>query len=353
MGGQSRARHKIGRRTTSLNPLVHPDEHAGGVTLHHGDRRRIHCHPVLAKYFAAAIIVQCLMQFFGAWIMQALEEPHERQLLSDQGIAYDELEAEFCTANGIGQTECSTTMSSWNDAVGGLPGSSGPWDFWHSFQFVTSTTTTVGWGKMAPLTNEGRIFAVVLGTVGIPVTLVTFTLIGVYLKRLVHFSLFHVGKLFIKNIRDSALNVATVFVSVVICWVYIFAIAAYYDSAALNGNKAVFETYYEAVYFCAISFTTIGYGDFLVEPQNPNAPDDGVATGVHSIFFTISLFVGISLYSMLLAVIQHLIETKQLQAAEHLDDAGDELAAGIIVHDHHDEDDNGDPRRAQTFSASL
>ena len=40
---------------------------------------------------------------------------------------------------------------------------------------------------------------------------------------------------------------------------------------------------------------------------------------------------------MLLAVIQHLIETKQLQAAEHLDDAGDELAAGIIVHDHHDE----------------
>jgi len=34
---------------------------------------------------------------------------------------------------------------------------------------------------------------VVLGTVGIPVTLVTFTLIGVYLKRLVHFSLFHVG----------------------------------------------------------------------------------------------------------------------------------------------------------------
>lgn len=58
---------------------------------------------------------------------------------------------------------------------------------------------------------------------------------------------------------------------------------------------------------------------------------------VHSVFFTISLFVGISLYSMVLAVIQHSIETKQLQAAEHLGDAGDELAAGIIVHDHHDE----------------
>jgi len=55
------------------------------------------------------------------------------------------------------------------------------------------------------------------------------------------------------------------------------------------------------------------------------------------VLFTISLFVGISLYSMLLAVIQHSIETKQLQAAEHLDDAGDELAAGIIVHDHHGE----------------
>ena len=63
----------------------------------------------------------------------------------------------------------------------------------------------------------------VLGTFGIPITLVTFGVIGVYLKRIVHFSLFHLETLVLNNPpRDDALNGTTVIVSVVICWVYIF-----------------------------------------------------------------------------------------------------------------------------------
>jgi len=60
-------------------------------------------------------------------------------------------------------------------------------------------------------------------------------------------------------------------------------IAAYYNSEALNANKAVFETYFEAVYFSVISFTTIGYGDFLVEPRDPDDPSDDAAVGARQL----------------------------------------------------------------------
>lgn len=42
------------------------------------------------------------------------------------------------------------------------------WDLFHSFYFTTVTMATVGYGDMAPLTNAGKVVAILYGFMGAP-----------------------------------------------------------------------------------------------------------------------------------------------------------------------------------------
>ncbi|EHB06497.1 Potassium channel subfamily K member 15 [Heterocephalus glaber] len=109
------------------------------------------------------------------------------------------------------------------------------WKFAGSFYFAITVITTIGYGHAAPGTDSGRVFCMFYALLGIPLTLVTFQSLG-------------------ERPRVSTENM--VVAGLLVC-VATLALGA--------ATFAHFEgwTFFHAYYYCFITLTTIGFGDFV------------------------------------------------------------------------------------------
>ena len=57
------------------------------------------------------------------------------------------------------------------------------WNNLDSFYFTVVTVTTIGYGDIAPLTNEGKIFTILFSFMGVGMAFYFFTLFGNYVYR--------------------------------------------------------------------------------------------------------------------------------------------------------------------------
>ncbi|KAL3231991.1 hypothetical protein MRX96_023078 [Rhipicephalus microplus] len=106
------------------------------------------------------------------------------------------------------------------------------WSFGHSFFFSSTIITTIGYGNITPLSTGGKIFCIVYGLIGIPLTLI---LLSAH-STSASFHLFIVGLLVV---------------------VFFFLVPA-----AIFSSLEPEWDYVDSLYYCFISLTTIGLGDF-------------------------------------------------------------------------------------------
>ncbi|XP_048203430.1 potassium channel subfamily K member 15 [Perognathus longimembris pacificus] len=136
------------------------------------------------------------------------------------------------------------------------------WKFAGSFYFAITVITTIGYGHAAPGTDSGKVFCMFYALLGIPLTLVTFQSLGERLNALVRHLLLAAKRcLGLQRPRVSTENMV---VAGLLACVATLALGA----AAF----AHFEgwTFFHAYYYCFITLTTIGFGDF-VALQNDEA----------------------------------------------------------------------------------
>lgn len=129
------------------------------------------------------------------------------------------------------------------------------WKFEGAFYFATTVLTTIGYGHSTPATYGGKTFCMFYALAGIPLGLVMFQSIGERLNTFVAFSLKYCKKcLKMKTTEVSETNLI-LFVSIVSCIVMTTGAAAF--SAWESWN------YFDAFYYCFITLTTIGFGDYV------------------------------------------------------------------------------------------
>nr|XP_004669334.2 potassium channel subfamily K member 15 [Jaculus jaculus] len=129
------------------------------------------------------------------------------------------------------------------------------WKFAGSFYFAITVITTIGYGHAAPGTDSGKVFCMFYALLGIPLTLVTFQSLGERLNALVRRLLLAAKRcLGLRRPRVSAQNM--VVAGLLVCTVTLALGAAAF---------AHFEgwTFFHAYYYCFITLTTIGFGDFV------------------------------------------------------------------------------------------
>ncbi|KAK2883684.1 hypothetical protein Q8A67_017321 [Cirrhinus molitorella] len=136
------------------------------------------------------------------------------------------------------------------------------WRFAGSFYFAITVITTIGYGHAAPSTDGGKVFCMFYALLGIPLTLVMFQSLGERINTFVKYLLHRLKKcLGLRNTEVSMANM--VCIGLISCM------------STLCVGAAAFSRYedwsfFHAYYYCFITLTTIGFGDY-VALQKDNA----------------------------------------------------------------------------------
>ncbi|KAG7229635.1 hypothetical protein INR49_012679 [Caranx melampygus] len=132
------------------------------------------------------------------------------------------------------------------------------WKFAGSFYFAITVITTIGkysYGHVTPRTDAGKAFCMFYALLGIPLTLVMFQSLGERINTLVRYLLRRAKQgLGLQKTEVSMGNM--VLVGLLSCMSTLCIGAAAFSH---------FEewTYFNAYYYCFITLTTIGFGDFV------------------------------------------------------------------------------------------
>lgn len=169
----------------------------------------------------------------------------------------------------------------------------------------------VGYGHSTPNTIGGKLFTMCYAIVGIPLGLVMFQSIGERLNKFSSVVIRNVKKLLrCKNVDASEINLICVVMTL--------------SSLTIAGGAAAFSryegwTYFDSVYYCFITLTTIGFGD-MVALQKDDALDkkpEYVAFALIFILFGLAI-VAASLNLLVLRFVTMNTEDERRDEAEAL-----------------------------------
>uniref|UniRef100_A0A8D8NN46 Two pore potassium channel protein sup-9 n=1 Tax=Culex pipiens TaxID=7175 RepID=A0A8D8NN46_CULPI len=136
------------------------------------------------------------------------------------------------------------------------------WKFSGAFYYATTVLTTIGYGHSTPSTVSGKIFTMCYAAIGIPLGLVMFQSIGERVNRLSSY-IVHAVKTSFNCKKAIASEIDLILVVTTL------------SSLTIAGGAAAFSkfenwSYFDSVYYCFITLTTIGFGD-MVALQKDNA----------------------------------------------------------------------------------
>ncbi|XP_064603265.1 potassium channel subfamily K member 16-like [Liolophura sinensis] len=193
-----------------------------------------------------------------------------------------------------------------------LHNDSSVWDYTGSMSFVVTVLTTIGYGHLAPASHFGKIVCVFYALVGIPLTLLLLNEVSSKLHRV--------------SLRISEVNFcrshprANGFVGcalILSLGVFIMLIIPAAVIKALEG-----WTFVEGIYYCFITLSTIGFGDYIAGIHTP-----GMNGAWWAHIYKVGLFVwvlfGLAYLTLVIKNIMHIfsesiypVETRNRQAIQ-------------------------------------
>ncbi|XP_069357874.1 potassium channel subfamily K member 1-like isoform X2 [Maniola hyperantus] len=241
------------------------------------------------------VMAMALYLTMGASVFQALEGPVERA--TEQRLAklkMDFLNDHPCLADEDLETLLDEVIRASNRGVSASRNvSGGPnWTFGQSLFFSSTVVTTIGYGHVTPLSKPGKLFCMVYALLGIPLTLVLLSALverlllpATSLLRSLNAALGHLYRPF--TIRLVHLMII---VSILVVFFLLLPAAAF---AALEPEW----DYLDSFYYCFISLTTIGLGDYIPGdyPDQPYRP-------VYKVAATFYLIIGLTFLMLTLTV---------------------------------------------------
>ncbi|XP_054616945.1 potassium channel subfamily K member 3a [Dunckerocampus dactyliophorus] len=134
------------------------------------------------------------------------------------------------------------------------------WQLAGSFYFAITVITTIGYGHAAPSTDGGKVFCMVYALLGIPLTLVMFQSVGERINTFVRYLLHRLKKcLGMRQTEVSMFNMVTV--GLISCMITLCV-------GALAFSHFEGWSFFHAYYYCFITLTTIGFGDYVALQNN-------------------------------------------------------------------------------------
>ncbi|XP_005399912.1 PREDICTED: potassium channel subfamily K member 6 [Chinchilla lanigera] len=238
----------------------------------------------------------------GALLVARLERPQEARLRAELGSlreqlllrspcveppALDAFVERVLAAGRLGRSVLA-------NASGAANTSDPAWDFASALFFASTLVTTVGYGYTTPLTDAGKAFSLAFALLGVPTTMLLLTASAQRLALLLtRVPLSWLSLRWGWDRRRAARwhLVALLAVVVTICFLVPAVVFAY-----LEENWS----FLDAFYFCFISLSTIGLGDY-VPGEAPGQPYQAL----YKVLVTVYLFVGLVAMVLVVQTFRH------------------------------------------------
>ncbi|XP_003371897.1 TWiK family of potassium channels protein 7 [Trichinella spiralis] len=207
-----------------------------------------------------------------SWYFQASKGLHDLKV-----VLCEAFETDFVTVDMIDYSSSGDTSEISNSV----------WTIQSSVFFAITTMVTIGYGNVVPMTAEGRLLCIIFALFGCPLAIITIGNLGKFLSETVVFLYNKIqrGKmLLMKNIAirfpllkglnnyDNFETTSLTYEDIVvddtgISAFFVLSIFVFYNAAgALLFTSMERWSFMDSLYFCFISISTVGFGDFV--PKN-------------------------------------------------------------------------------------
>ncbi|XP_045388076.1 potassium channel subfamily K member 6 [Lemur catta] len=248
-------------------------------------------------FLAGALVAYAVYLVLGALLVARLEGPHEAQLRAELETLREQLlRRSPCVAAPALDAFVERVLAAGRlgrvvlaNASGAANASDPAWDFASALFFASTLVTTVGYGYTTPLTDAGKAFSIAFALLGVPTTMLLLTASAQRLSLLLtHAPLSRLSMRWGWDPRRAARwHMLTLLgVIVILCFLVPAAIFAHLEEA---------WSFLDAFYFCFISLSTIGLGDY-VPGEAPNQP----YRALYKVLVTVYLFLGLVAMVLLL-----------------------------------------------------
>ncbi|KAM9777965.1 potassium channel subfamily K member 17-like [Neosynchiropus ocellatus] len=136
----------------------------------------------------------------------------------------------------------------------------GFWKFTSSAVFAATVVTTIGYGNISPSSTAGQIFCVFFALFGIPLNVVVLNKVGKYMLALGRAISEFLEK---KTGRPKCTRFLVHLVS------FVSGVVLFFIVPMLVFQMYEGWTYSQTIYYCFITLSTIGFGDFVAD-NNPD-----------------------------------------------------------------------------------
>ncbi|XP_010950408.1 potassium channel subfamily K member 1 [Camelus ferus] len=275
--------------------------------------------------FGFLVLGYVLYLVFGAVVFSSVELPYEDLLRQElRKLKRRFLEEHECLSEPQLEQFLGRVLEASNYGVSVLSNASGNWnwDFTSALFFASTVLSTTGYGHTVPLSDGGKAFCIVYSVIGIPFTLLFLT--AVVQRVTIHVTrrpvlYIHVRWGFSKQVVAIVHAVLLGFLTMS-C--FFFIPAAVFSVLEDDWN------FLESFYFCFISLSTIGLGDYV-----PGEGYNQKFRELYKIGITCYLLLGLIAMLVVLETFCELHELKKFRKMFYVKKDKDEDQVHIIEHD--------------------
>ncbi|KAM8890259.1 potassium channel subfamily K member 1-like [Synchiropus picturatus] len=259
--------------------------------------------------FALLLVGYILYLLLGAGIFSAIELPYEQQLRRELRAARQEfLGNNTCVSDERLEELLVRAVKASNYGVSVINvNNTEPrnWGFVSSLFFTSTVLTTTGYGHTVPLSDEGKAFCIFYSLFGIPVTLF---FLSAVVQRLMVVVTWGPISYFHRRWAWSKSSFAAVHAT---CLALLMTLLLLFVPAWIFFNLEEEWNFLESLYFCFISLTTIGLGDYV--PGENQSEEENPHPQLYRLFITVYLLLGLVCVLVLLETCCELPHMRRLR----------------------------------------
>uniref|UniRef100_A0A4W4HC14 Potassium channel domain-containing protein n=1 Tax=Electrophorus electricus TaxID=8005 RepID=A0A4W4HC14_ELEEL len=276
--------------------------------------RSLHINEDNGRFLLLAILILVYL-LCGAAVFSAIERPSELQA----HVRWNRTLYNFSDRFNITLQDLNSFLREYETAVAaGIRADSlrPRWDFTGAFYFVGTVVSTIGFGMTTPVTVAGKVFLIFYGLLGCAGTILFFnlfleriiTLLAVVMKAFRLRRLRTSGFLPPGICRDFAASSLPGWKPSVYHVMLILGLSAIVISCCASAMYSPVEgwAYLDSLYFCFVTFSTIGFGD-LVSSQGESYQHQSLYRLANFLFILTGVCCIYSLFNVISIVIKQVL----------------------------------------------